>query len=157
MAKRFVTIWFRHLKTDWFSIRQPALRDIPFVLSAPDHGRMVITAVNEWAIAKGIEPGMVVADARAIYSSLEVLDDDPALSEKLLKAIAEWCIRYTNVVAIDPSDGIIMDVTGATHLWGGEKKYISDIQLKLKNRGYDVRVTIADSVGDCLGHSSLWS
>ncbi|MEJ0082210.1 MAG: DNA polymerase Y family protein [Puia sp.] len=147
MAKRFVTIWFRHLKTDWFSIRQPALRDIPFVLSAPDHGRMVITAANERALAKGIESGMVVADARAIFPSLEVLDDDPALSEKLLKAIAEWCIRYTNIVAIDSPNGIIMDVTGSAHLWGGEKKYISDIHLRLKNRGYNVRATIADSIG----------
>ncbi|HLA59854.1 MAG TPA: hypothetical protein VK622_13865, partial [Puia sp.] len=73
MAKRFVTMWFRHLKTDWFSIRQPALRDIPFVLSVADHGRKVITAVNEKALTKGIEPGMVVADARAIFPSLEVL------------------------------------------------------------------------------------
>src|SRR5579863_4318032 len=63
MAKRFVSIWFRHLKTDWFSIRQPVLREIPFVLSASDHGRLVITAVNEGALNKGIEPGMVVADA----------------------------------------------------------------------------------------------
>src|ERR1700722_17399882 len=78
MAKRFVTIWFRHLKTDWFSIRQPVFRDIPFVLSAADHGRMVITAVNKWALSKGIVPGMVVADARAIFPSLEVLDDDPS-------------------------------------------------------------------------------
>ena len=81
---------------------------------------------------------MVVADARAIYSSLEVLDDEPELSEKLLKAIAEWCIRYTNIVAIDPPDGLILDVTGCAHLWGGEKKYISDIQIKFRNRGYDV-------------------
>ena len=147
MAKRFVTIWFRHLKTDWFSIRQPVLRDIPFVLSAADHGRMVITAVNKWALSKGIEPGTVVADARAIFPSLEVLDDDPSLSEKLLKAIAVWCIRYTNIVAIDPPDGIIMDVTGSAHLWGGEMKYIHDIHLRLKNRGYDVRATIADSIG----------
>jgi protein ImuB len=147
MAKRFVTIWFRHLKTDWFSIRQPALLNIPFVLSAPDHGRKVITAVNESALTKGIEPGMVLADARAIYPSLEVLDDDAALSEKLLNAIAKWCIRYTNIVAIDPPDGIIMEVTGCAHLWGGEMKYIRDINLRLKNRGYDVRVTIADSIG----------
>src|SRR5664279_6515104 len=105
MAKRFATIWFRHLKTDWFSIRQPALRYIPFVLSVSDHGRKIITAVNEWALEKGIEPGMVVADARAIFHSLEVLDDDPALSEKLLKAIAEWCIRYTDIVTVDPQDG----------------------------------------------------
>ena len=147
MEKRFVTIWFRHLKTDWHSIRQSAFRKIPFVLSASDHGRMIITDVNEKALGKGIEPGMAVADARAIYSSLEVLDDDPVLSEKLLKAIAEWCIRYTNIVAIDPPDGIMMDVTGSAHLWGGEDKYISDIHLRLKNRGYDVRVTIADSIG----------
>jgi protein ImuB len=147
MGKRFVTIWFRHLKTDWFSVRQPALRDLPFVLSAPDHGRKVITAINEQALTKGIESGMVVADARAIFPSLEVLDDDPALSGKLLKVISEWCIRYTNIVAIDPPDGIIMDVTGASHLWGGEKKYINDILLRLKKRGYDVRVTIADSIG----------
>ncbi len=144
---RFVTIWFRHLKTDWFAIRQPALRDIPFVLSAPDHGRMVITAANEMAQKMGIEPGMVVADARAIFPSLEVLDDLPGLSEKLLKAIAEWCIRYTNIVAIDPPDGIIMDVTGCAHLWGGEMKYIKDIHLRLKNRGYDVRATMADTIG----------
>ncbi len=31
---RFVTIWFRQLKTDWFTIRQPALRNSAFVLSA---------------------------------------------------------------------------------------------------------------------------
>ena len=147
MAKRFVTIWFRHLKTDWFSIRQPALREIPFVLSAPDHGRMIITAVNESALLKGIEPGMVVADARAIFPSLEVRDDDDAISEKLLKSIANWCIRYTNIVSIDPREGIIMDVTGCAHLWGGEIKYIRDIHSRLKNKGYDVRTTMADSIG----------
>jgi protein ImuB len=147
MATRFVTIWFRHLKADWFSIRQPALRDIPFVLSAPDHGRMIITATNELALAQGVEAGMVVADARAIIPSLQVLDDQPGLHYKLLKAIAEWCIRYTNIVSVDPPDGIIMDVTGCTHLWGGEMQYIKDINLRLKNRGYQVRATMADTIG----------
>jgi protein ImuB len=144
---RFVTIWFRQLKTDWFTIRQPALRNSAFVLSAPSNGRIVITAVNEIAQQKGIEPGMAVADARAVFPSLEVLDDLPGLSEKLLKAIAEWCIRYTNIVAIDLPDGIIMDVTGCAHLWGGEINYIKDINLRLKNRGYQVRATMADTIG----------
>ncbi len=144
---RFVTIWFRQLKTDWFTIRQPDLRNNPFVLSAPIHGRMVITASNKIAQNIGIEPGMVVADARAIFPSLKVLDDLPGLSEKLLKAIAEWCIRYSNIVAIDLPDGIIMDVTGCVHLWGGEINYIKDINLSLKNRGYEVRATMADTIG----------
>ena len=43
MQKRFISIWFRYLKTDWFTRRQPSLRDMPFVLAAPDHGRMIVT------------------------------------------------------------------------------------------------------------------
>jgi protein ImuB len=144
---RFVTIWFRQLKTDWFIIRQPELRNKPFVLSAPDHGRMVITAANEQARNLGVESGMVVADARAIIPSLQVLDDLPGLHDRLLKVIAEWCIRYTNIVAIDPPDGIIMDVTGCAHLWGGEMLYIKDINSRLKNRGYHIRATMADTIG----------
>src|SRR6266496_1253022 len=83
MPKRFVTIWFRHLKTDWLSHRQPDLLHTPFVLAFPDHGRMVVTAVNEAAKKQGIDAGTVVADARAIYPGLQVFDDRPELSIKL--------------------------------------------------------------------------
>ena len=147
MPKRFVTIWFRHLKTDWHCHRQPELRSIPFVLAIPDHGRKIITSANIHAQQQGIEPGMVVADAKAILPSLKIIDDDPSLPEKLLKSIAKFCIRYTDAVAIDLPDGLILDVTGCAHLWGGEKKYITEINTRLTNRGYDVRATIADTIG----------
>ena len=147
MAKRFVTIWFRHLKTDWFCRRHPQLRDKPFALALADHGRLVITATNRLADKQNIYPGMVVADARALVPLLEVFDDDPQIENKLLNALAEWCIRFTNIVAIDPPDGLILDATGCAHLWGGEKKYIQDIHNRLKEIGYDVRVTMADTAG----------
>ena len=147
MPKRFVTIWFRHLKTDWFTIQKPELRHIPFVLAIPDHGRKIITATNILAQKEGIETGMVVADAKAILPSLKIIDDDPSLPEKLLKSIAKFCIRYTDAVAIDLPDGLILDITGCAHLWGGEKKYITEINTRLTNRGYDVRATMADTIG----------
>jgi protein ImuB len=147
MQKRFVTIWFRQLTTDWFIRRQPQLKGIPFVLAAPDHGRMVVTAANALAQTQGIEKGMVVADARAIILSLEVLDDKPELPGKLLKGIAEWCIRYTPIVAVDPPDGLILDVTGCTHLWGGEKQYLTEILTRIKSFGYNVRAAIANTIG----------
>jgi protein ImuB len=147
MPKRFVTIWFRYLRTDWFTLRQPLLRDKPLVLASPDHGRMVITAANSLAQAQGIDKGMVVADARALISSLQVVDDKPELSVKLLNRIAEWCIRYAPSVAVDPPDGIILDVSGCAHLWGGERPYLKDIITRLKSLGYDVRAAMADTVG----------
>jgi protein ImuB len=147
MQKRFITIWFRYLKTDWFTIHQPKLHYTPFVLVSPDHGRMVITEVNHLAYAKGINKGMVLADARAIFPSLQFFDDKPELSLKLLKTIAEWCIRFTPIVAIDPPDGIILEATGCAHLWGDEKSYLNEITLRLKNFGYEVRAAMADTIG----------
>lgn len=147
MAKRFVSVWFRHLVTDWFTLRQPALREVPFVVSAPSHGRMVIVAANALAEQQGIHTGMVVADARVIIPSLQILDDKPGLTDKLLQRIAEWCIRFTPIVAVDSPGGLIFDATGCSHLWGGDSYYITAIAQRFKARGYDVRVAIADTIG----------
>lgn len=147
MGKRFVSIWFPHLTTDWFTIRKPELKDLPFVLHAPSHGRMVITAANAIAVTRGIDAGMVLADARAIFPDLRVHDDQPGLAEKLLLKIAEWCIRFTPITAVDSSDGIILDVTGCVHLWGGDEPYLTEIQKKLHDRGYHIRLSIADTIG----------
>src|SRR5678816_1457838 len=138
MGKRFVSIWFRHLCTDAICRRQPELRTVPFVLALPDHGRMVITAANAHAQAQGVNVGMVVADARAIIPSLQVFDDEPERAGKLLKALAEWCIRYTPLAAVDPPQGIILNASGCAHLWGGEKQYRENIIKRFKRFGYDV-------------------
>jgi protein ImuB len=147
MSKRFVSIWFRHLKTDWFIRRQPVLHNLPFVLAAPDHGRMIVTALNVLAQTEGVYAGMAVADARAIIPCLLVLDDKPEHSNTLLTGIAAWCIRYTPSVATDPPDGLLLDVTGCAHLWGGEKEYITGIYKRFKSFGYNIRISIADTIG----------
>jgi len=147
MQKRFISIWFRYLRTDWFTRRQPNLSNVPFILASPDHGRMVVTAANTLAQKQEVDTGMVVADARAIIPSLQVLDDKPELSSKLLKGLAEWCIRYTPAVAIDPPYGLILDVTGCAHLWGNEKKYLTEIIKRFKHFGYEVRAAMADTIG----------
>jgi len=145
--QRFVSIWFKHLTTDWFTLRRPDLRDIAFVLAAPQHGRMVVTAANPIAEAQGITEGMVVADARAIFPSLEVLDDKPELTIALLRLLAEWCLRYTPISAIDPSDGLVLNSSGCTHLWGGEEPYLKEILVRLRNKGYHARAAMADTIG----------
>jgi len=143
MAARYVSIWFRHLNTDWFSLRQPSLKAKPFVLRKPSHGRMIVSAVNANAASKGIPIGMTLADARALHPELEIQDDKVDLSDKLLQRLAAWCIRFTPLVAVDAPDGLMLDATGCTHLWGGDAGYLDFIKQKLNERGYDVRLAIA--------------
>jgi protein ImuB len=151
MARRYVSIWFRYLTTDWFTLHQPQLKTFPFVLRTSEHGRMVITAANALAEQQGITRGMVLADARAMIPSLQVSDDKPDLANKLLNRLAEWCIRFTPVVATDPPDGLILDVTGCPHLWGGDIPYLQSILTRLHTRGYHVHAAMADTIGTAWG------
>ena len=35
--------------------------------------------------------------------------------------IADWCDRFTPLVALDPPHGLFLDITGCAHLFGGER------------------------------------
>lgn len=147
MGKRFVSIWFPYLATDWHTRKQPLLKDKAFVLKATVRNRVIITAANPLARAQGIRTSMVLADAKALYPSLHVLDDKPTLAKQLADRIAEWCIRFTPVASADYPNGVLLDASGCTHLWGGEEAYLKDITGRLSQRGYTVRASIADTIG----------
>jgi len=147
VKRRFVAIWFRHLMTDWMTLKHPEFRGLPFVLTTPVRGRVVITAANALAEMQGITTGMAMADARAIIPSLEMMDDIPGQPAKLLKALGEWCIRYTPLIAVDMPDGLILDISGCAHLWGGERAYLGAIIKTLRSKGYDARGAMADTIG----------
>jgi protein ImuB len=147
MSKRFVSIWFPYLATDWHSRKQTHLRDKPFVLKATIRNRVIITAANSLAKAQGIYKNMVLADAKALYPSLHVIDDKPTLITQLADRIAEWCIRFTPIAAADYPAGVLLDASGCTHLWGSEEAYLKDITNRLVQRGYTVRAAMADTIG----------
>src|SRR5690348_9031015 len=101
MQRRFVSLWFRYLMTDWLTLRQPELKGLPFALTITERNRIVITAANYAAEKQGIVSGIAAADAKAVITNLKIIDDIPGKAEKLLKALGEWCIRYSPLVAAD--------------------------------------------------------
>jgi protein ImuB len=143
---RYASIWFPYLLTEHATRKNPELREVPFVLATRQRGRMVIESVNTLAMRSGISPGMVLADCKAIMPELQMIESEPGKAGKLLGALAEWSIRYTPFVAID-SDGLILDTSGCTHLWGGEIAYLENIKKKLGAYGYTVCAAIADTIG----------
>ena len=144
---RYASIWFPYLLTEYTVRKKPELRKIPFVLGSRERGRMLVKSASELAARKGIHSGMVLADCKAIFPELEVLEAEPGRGEKVLYALAEWCISYTPVTAVDMPDGLILDITGCTHYKGGETVYIESLKKKLKSFGYTVRIAIADTIG----------
>lgn len=151
MPKRFVSIWFRYLLTDRLTISRKELKGKPFVYAEPQRGRKVIIAVTAAAAKYGVVEGMTIADAKVTVPDLQVFDAKPGRSEILLKGLAEWCLRYTPYVAVNLPDGLLLDVSGCTHLKGGERPFLKEIVERLQELGYDIRPGMADTIGCAWG------
>jgi protein ImuB len=108
---------------------------------------MVIDSVNASAAQKGIRPAAVLADCKAIFPELQMRETEPARAQQLLTALAEWAVRYTPFAAVNLPDGLLLDASGCTHLWGGEIAYLESIRQKLAVYGYTVQIGIADTIG----------
>lgn len=145
--KRYLCIWFTNLLTDWLAIRKPELKETIYVFTKPERGRIIVSAASQEAEKMGVFPNMILADAKALVPNINCFDDQENLNKKLLTRLAKWAIRYSPIVAIDLPDGIILDTSGCSHLFGGETNYLETILVKLREAGYQCRAAIADTIG----------
>jgi len=103
--------------------------------------------MNDAAARLGLKPMLGLADAQAMYPGLETLAHDPAADAVLLAAVADWGESFTPQVALDPPDGLLLDITGCAHLFGGEEAMRTTLGRRLTAQGFHARVAIASTVG----------
>ncbi len=100
-------------------------------------------AVSREAMALGLTPGLTLADARARVPGLVAMDRDRTADRAWLELMADFCDRYTPLVALDEPGGVLLDITGCAHLFGGERALQDDLQARCIKAGMDVRTAIA--------------
>lgn len=130
-----------------------------------------LAAVNGHARAAGLRTHMRLADARALLPDLVTTAGEPQADRRLVETIANWCDRYTPWVAIDPlggalaeegaescsaggfggDAGLLLDVTGCSHLFGdgeaGERALLADLVTRLARHDLSCRAAMADTAG----------
>lgn len=108
---------------------------------------MRIADLDETAEALGLRRGQGLADARAAHPGLDIVPADPDADRRLLAAIADWCDRYTPLVALNAPDGLFLDISGCAHLFGGEQGMFADMMTRLHEQGFAVRAAVAATPG----------
>jgi protein ImuB len=154
-ARRYLSLWLRRLPTDRIARRksmpaEPTPADV-FVVAAPVKGAQRISALTDGAERLGLKVGVGIADARAMYPKLPVVEADFEADRRLLESIADWCDRYTPLVGLDAPDGLLLDITGCAHLFGGEAVLCRDLVQRLALQELRARVAVADTVGCAWG------
>ncbi|MDM8013381.1 MAG: DNA polymerase Y family protein [Rhizobium sp.] len=119
----------------------------PLACAGRSANAMRITALDDMAEGYGLRIGQGLAEARAICADLDVIEADPAADRTLLDAIADWCDRYTPLVALDGGDGLMLDITGCAHLFGGEERLIEDIDRRMTAFGLAVKIAVGPTPG----------
>lgn len=71
----------------------------------------------------------------------------PDVVDDRLAQLVEWCDRYSPLVSQDGSNGIILDITGGAHLFGGEGPLLHDLQRRLQRMDIESHAAIADTWG----------
>ena len=64
-----------------------------------------------------------------------------------MQALRRWAVRYSPLVARDGADGLLADITGVAHLFGGEEALAHDMTARLARAGITARTAVADTRG----------
>ena len=90
---------------------------------------------------------MPFSDARAFCPELHSQPADPHADQRFLLTLRRWATRYCPWVGLEGEDGLTLDVTGSTHLFGDEATMIADMQQRLGRAGISARLGLGISRG----------
>lgn len=147
MKRRMLCLYFPSLAIDRLQREVPTRRSRPFAVIREMKGHPYIAAVNPSANRAGIRPGVRLADARTLLPQLDVVQDDPEANARVKRRLMEWCDRYSPLAADDGFGGIVLNIAGCAHLFGGEAALLKDIQARIRRSGYRLQGAIADTLG----------
>ncbi|WP_372574792.1 Y-family DNA polymerase [Ruegeria jejuensis] len=145
ITRRVVSLWFPRLASDRVLRARPT--EGPFALTLIQSNANRLYCLNRAAEDQGLNRGMSYADARAFCPDLISQPAHPQADERFLIALRRWATRYCPWVGLEGRDGLVLDVTGATHLLGGEVALLDDIRQRFARAGIAVRVGMGDTRG----------
>jgi protein ImuB len=119
-----------------------APRAATVVVDVEDGGR-VVCARDAAAATAGIVHGMALNSALALLPGLAVQAREVPRERGLLEAVAACAGDFSPRVALEPPDGVLLEVRGSLKLFGGVRKLIARVRERLQPTGVEPRLAIA--------------
>ena len=143
--------------TDCLKRADPALAALkaPFALYERQKGAMRLVALDAGAAAAGLALSQSLSDARALCPTLQVREIDRSFLAAVFADFADWHSYASPLVAVladaAPYGDLGLDITGVSHLFGGDAAMLAALTGRLEALGFAVSGAIADSIGAAWG------
>ncbi|PWE33475.1 DNA methylase [Maritimibacter sp. 55A14] len=144
--RRFLSLWLPRLAAERVLRQAPGLT-APLAIVAEAANSRHLASVSAAASAAGLAAGQRLADALALCPALVTRPADPATEQAFLAALRRWAGIFSPWVAETPPDGLMLDLTGCAHLFGGEAALLERIEAGCARHGLSLCAGLADTQG----------
>ncbi|CAN1540785.1 DinP Nucleotidyltransferase/DNA polymerase involved in DNA repair [Paracoccaceae bacterium] len=150
-GRRILSLWFPRLAADRVRRRRGDALPGPLAVVGDRAGAQVLVSLSVEAEAVGLALGQPLRDATAICPDLLTMPADPPGEAQFLASLRRWAGQFSPWVAEEPPAGLMIDLSGAAHLYGGEAGVLARVAEECEGMGLTVRAAIADTPGMAWG------
>ena len=146
-GKRILSIWFPRLAAERVRRRRGDALPAPLAVVGDRNGAQVLVSLSPEAEAQGLALGQPLRDATAICPGVLTVPADPLGEAQFLQGLRRWAGRFSPWVAEEPPAGLMIDLRGSAHLFGGEEAVLARVAEDCESLGLTLRAAIADTPG----------
>lgn len=152
-TKRVVCLWFPDWPLQRLLAARPELARTVLLLTEKTRRGEFVSFCNPWACRRGIAVGMPLAEALSLVHGRDSVTVEPVQPEAdriALEELALRCEPYSPCVGLEEAaspHGLLLDITGIAHFFGGELPLIRRLQTELIANRFEARIAVGDSIG----------
>lgn len=146
--QRVLSLWFPTFATDLIKRRRSASPAEAVLLTTKAAGREVVARCCETSSRSSVRQGMDLAHARSLIPAkhhVHVEPHRPDRDERALYALACRLLKFSPLVAPDPPDGILIDITGTELVHRSEIRIIRSLARGLRKLGLRPRIACSST------------
>jgi protein ImuB len=147
LTRRILSLWFPRLGAERLIRAQRDSIPGPLAVVTEVANMQVITSLSAQAQGAGLQVGQPVRDAHAMCAGLIARARNEPAEAAFLTALRRWAGKFSPWVAEEKPDGLVIDLTGCTHLFGGEEAVLRVVEDDCADLGLSVRLGLADTLG----------
>ncbi|WP_204113028.1 DNA polymerase Y family protein [Shimia biformata] len=146
-VRRVLSLWFPRLGAERLIRQARGGLDVPLAVLRDTGQMQVISSMNALAEAEGLQVGQPLRDAQAVCPALVTRLQNVQAEAAFLTVLRRWAGKFSPWVAEAPPTGLVIDLTGCAHLFGGEEALLGVVGQDCADLGLTVQAGIADTLG----------
>ena len=145
--RRILSLWFPRLGAERLMRLEHLSPEVPLAVVAEARNLQAVSSINSAAAQAGLFVGQPVRDAHAMCADLLTRSCNAPAEAQFLTALRRWAGKFSPWVAEEAPDGLVIDLSGCAHLFGGEAPLLDVIEMDCTDMGLSMRPGVADTLG----------